>query len=360
MVDYSVVAGFGFFIILISLIVYFTFGKKDDDDDEEEDAGDEGGDDPSSGSNDTPVLRDTPDTMRNASSVWGGEAIGVGLGRGRLDSPQGWASGKNKVGEWYQFDNGVVGKIKGVAVKGRADYDQYVKTFKVKYRGKDGIWKDVDNGKVFRGNVDQNTQIDVNFKTPVDARFIRIYPQTFYGHMSMRSEIMAGKTKTDKKITIIDVPYNGHNSSGNHKGDPIGRRHGSGRLDSEQAWSADENVIGKWYELNLDDPKEITGVVIKGRGDVNQWVKTFTVKYKDDNGKWSDVDKGYTFDGSHVGNNQVNVFFNTPVKTSAIRIYPRTWANHISLRAGLMTGGSSGSEGYMIQPDEYEIVGFSF
>ena len=126
----------------------------------------------------TPVLRDTPETMRCASTVHGGEAIGTGHGRGRLDSVQAWSAQNNTVGEWYQIDNGVVGKITGVAIKGRKDCcDQWVKTFKVKSKGDDGVWKDVDSGKVYTGNTDPNTQVNVTFDTPVEARYIRFYPQ---------------------------------------------------------------------------------------------------------------------------------------------------------------------------------------
>ena len=141
----------------------------------------------------TPVLRDTPETMRSASTVWSGEAIGVGHGRGRLDSVQGWSAQANHVGEWYQLDNGVVGEITGVAIKGRTGgHDQWVKTFKVQSKGATGTWTEVDSGKVYTGNTDMDTQVDVTFDTPVEARYIRIYPQTWNNHMSMRADIVAG------------------------------------------------------------------------------------------------------------------------------------------------------------------------
>ena len=158
----------------------------------------------------TPVLRDTPETMRSASTVWSGEAIGVGHGRGRLDSVQGWSAQNNTVGEWYQLDNSVVGKIAGVAIKGRKDYDQWVTTFKVKSKGATGTWIDVEAGKVYTGNTDRDTQVDVSFAAPVDARYIRIYPQTWNGHMSLRADIVAGETRTDKTPTVVDVHYSGH------------------------------------------------------------------------------------------------------------------------------------------------------
>ena len=309
----------------------------------------------------TPVLRDTPETMRNASTVWSGEAIGVGHGRGRLDSEQGWSAQNNTVGEWYQLDNGVVGKIAGVAIKGRAAaFDQWVETFKVQSKGATGTWSDVDSGKVYTGNTDMETQVDVTFDAPVDARYIRIYPQTWNNHMSMRADIVAGKTRTDKIPTIVDVPYSGHKSSGNWGGDAIGTSHGAGRLDSTRAWSADTNTIGKWYELDNGSATDISGVVIKGRPDCcNQYVTSFKAQYKDSAGAWKDVDSGYIFEGSQYKDSQANVFFKAPINTSAIRIYPQTWNNHMSMRAGLMTGGSS-SEGYRSRPVEKEIEAFSF
>ena len=340
-------------VVIIGLAVYFGTRKKDDDDD-----GDGDGD---GGDTVTPVLRDTPETMRSASSVWGNEAIGTGHGRGRLDSEQAWSAANNTVGEWYQLDNGVEGKIKGIAIKGRpGQYSQYVKTFKVKYRGQSGVWKDVEKGKIFTGNTDQDTQVDVNFKNPVNARYIRIYPETYESHMSLRADIVSGKTKTTKKTpTIVDVPYSGHKSSGNYAGDEIGTSHGSGRLDSGQGWSANKNEVGEWYELNLTTPTTVSGVVIKGRAQGGQYVTSLKVKYKNSDGNWAAIDSGYIFEGSYIGDSQANIFFKKPVKTSAIRIYPQTWNIHMSMRAGLITGGAS-TEGYAIQPDEYEIEGFSF
>jgi hypothetical protein len=308
----------------------------------------------------TPVLRDTPETMRNASTVHSGEAIGVGHGRGRLDSEQGWSAQNNTVGEWYQLDNGVVGKIAGVAIKGRATDGQWVTGFKVKSKGATGTWTDVDGGKVYTGNTDMTTQVDVTFDTPVDARYIRIYPQTWNNHMSMRADIVAGETRTNKTPTVVDVPYSGHKSSGNYGGDAIGTSHGAGRLDSNRAWSADANEIGKWYELDNGSATDISGVVIKGRPLHSQYVTSFKAQYKDSAGAWKDVDSGYIFEGTQQGDSQANVFFKAPINTSAIRIYPQTWNNHMSMRAGLMTGGSSSTEGYRSRPFQKEIEGFSF
>jgi hypothetical protein len=297
--------------------------------------------------------------MRHASGNHAGDAIGVGHGRGRLDSVQGWSAGTSAIGEWYQLDNGVVGEITGVAIMGRATASQWVKTFKVQSKGATGTWTDVDSGKVYTGNTDMVTQVDVTFDAPVDARYIRIYPQTWNNYMSLRADIVAGKTRTDKTPTIVDVPYSGHKSSANYGDDAIGTSHGAGRLDSTRAWSAKTNAIGQWYELDNGSATDISGVVIKGRPKHSQYVTSFKAQYKDSAGAWTDVDSGYIFEGSQDKGSQANVFFKAPINTSAIRIYPQTWNKHMSMRAGLMTGGSS-SEGYRSRPVEKEIEAFSF
>mgnify|MGYP006125777651 FL=1 len=111
------------------------------------------------------VLKDTPETQRKASSVWSGQELDVGHGRERLDSPQAWSADTNDkgipgktVGEWYGFNFGDTDvRIKGLAVNGRFNQDQLVKTFNVRYYGYRGKWMEVDGGKVFKGNFDRDT-----------------------------------------------------------------------------------------------------------------------------------------------------------------------------------------------------------
>ena len=150
------------------------------------------------------VLKDTPETSRSASDIWNDAAIGESLGRGRLDSEQSW-SGKNTIGEWYQIDNGVVGTITGIAIKGRKDYSQWVKTFKVQYKGTSETWVDVDGGKIYTGNTDKDTRVDVIFDTPVEGRYVRIYPQTWNSHMSMRADIIVKGVDPDTLAKLEEV-----------------------------------------------------------------------------------------------------------------------------------------------------------
>ena len=147
------------------------------------------------GANTNIILKDTPETSRSASSVFSDEPIGTGHGRGRLDSVQAWSAKNNVIGEWYQIDNGRVAIISGISIHTRKDSPhntQRVESFKVKSKGVSGTWEDVDGGKIYTGNT-SGTQVNVFFDTPVEARFIRIYPQTWTSHMSLRADIYVGQ-----------------------------------------------------------------------------------------------------------------------------------------------------------------------
>ena len=51
-------------------------------------------------------------------------------------------------------------------------------------------WEYVDDGKVFPANTDRNTKVRVQFDEPVYARTIRIYPQTWQKHITLRFDVI--------------------------------------------------------------------------------------------------------------------------------------------------------------------------
>ena len=107
------------------------------------------------------------DGQRAYSSVWANEASGAGHGRGTLDSPQGWSSLHNSVGQYMQLNMGTLATLCGVSVQGRADYGQWITSFKVQVStncdsGSAGIYTDVDGGRIFNGNSDQASERQVS------------------------------------------------------------------------------------------------------------------------------------------------------------------------------------------------------
>lgn len=299
----------------------------------------------------------TPNSMRSASTVNLGRGLNWKLqtcGNSMIDSSGGWCSDSNNVGQWIQLDNGKIGSISGVITQGRRNASQWVKSFKVKYKDESGSWWDID-GKTFPGNKDRNSKVTTTFSKPVLARYIRIYPQSWESYMSMRVDMIAGDTNTDKTPALGDLPYSAHSSSGNWASNPIGTSHGAGRLDSSRAWSARKtsDAVGEWYQLSLNTPVNISGVVMKGRPDAAQWITSVKIQYEDENGGFKDVDGGFIFDANYDQNSLVKIFFEKPLKTKAIRFYPQSWFSHASGRFGILRGGEVSST------ETYQIMGYT-
>lgn len=300
-----------------------------------------------------PVVVDVPHEFRTSSRSWGpNRQHRKSHNRGTLDSPQGWSAHVNNYGEWYQMDNGKIADIAGVAIKGRMNTDQWVKTFKVKYHDA-GTWKDVDGGASFTGNTDRDTQVKVKFATPVKTRYIRIYPQTFNNHMSLRAGLITNSTLKKSELKLLNIPGGKRAASSWYKNNDNPNWHPNrGTLNSSTGWHPKGGAPrdgSEWHEMQLDSPTNVAGVAIQGRGDGHaQWITKFTAKYKDSTGQWKDVDGGSKFFGACNEDDIVWVPFKTPVSTTAVRIYPKAWYSWICGRFDLL-GSTSSTESYEIQ-----------
>eukprot|EP00961_Rhodomonas_salina_P013192 177453-Rhodomonas_salina.1 len=89
-----------------------------------------------------------------------------------------------------ELDLGESTAVAGVATKGRVEFEQWVRTFKVLYSLDGTTWTDVNGGYAFPGNTDRNTQLSTFFAGPVEARYVRIYPQQWINWMSMRAGVI--------------------------------------------------------------------------------------------------------------------------------------------------------------------------
>ena len=147
------------------------------------------------------LIANIPDSQLSGSGFYNNEP-GFTYSRSRLhtqyndDGNNGegaWRSDENRVGEYIQADFGQLQRIQAIDTQGRQDWSNWVTSYKIAYSA-DGVTYDYvtsDDGsdRVFDGNSDRNTVVENSFDAPIDSRFVRLYPQTYYTWMSLRWEV---------------------------------------------------------------------------------------------------------------------------------------------------------------------------
>ncbi|XP_033118060.1 fibropellin-1-like isoform X3 [Anneissia japonica] len=107
-----------------------------------------------------------------------------------------WSAKTNDLNQWIQVDLGKVMLVSGVVTQGRNGYSpgQWVKSYKVSYSMDATNWETILGTTgvpmEFVGNSDTDTAVTRLFPDGVHARFVRIHPLTWYGHISLRFEVL--------------------------------------------------------------------------------------------------------------------------------------------------------------------------
>eukprot|EP01132_Coremiostelium_polycephalum_P002876 gene2876-3574_t len=129
--------------------------------------------------------------------------------------------------------------------------------------------------------------------------------------------------------------YNGHYSVQhallNFKTDPNVGPDGDG----SESWSARFNDTNQYIMAGGQLPMDFIALQIQGRGDADQWVKSYKIRYTLDNVNWVELNNGQVFNGNYDRNSIVTHTFDYPIRARAMSIHPVSWNNHISLRLEL-------------------------
>ncbi|CAH3166795.1 unnamed protein product [Porites lobata] len=137
------------------------------------------------------------DAQISASSEWDNNhgAERARLNGRRINLKRGaWSSRYNILGQWLQVDLEKYTTVTGLATQGRSDEDQWVTKYRMQYSD-DGVSfylytePGVGPQKLFDGNYDRNTIVHQKLSWPIRARCIRILPEAWTGHISLRMEL---------------------------------------------------------------------------------------------------------------------------------------------------------------------------
>ncbi|XP_077973562.1 lactadherin-like [Styela clava] len=142
--------------------------------------------------------REIPDSAITASSVYNNNHNSY---HARLDNRYksndrgAWSARFNRVGEWLQTDLGKPTMVGGVISQGRHDSDEWIKTFTISCGHYSSTLESIHESgstKVFTANRDRDTKVTNMFPSPISCRYIRVNPQSWHGHVSLRVEFIKG------------------------------------------------------------------------------------------------------------------------------------------------------------------------
>ncbi|XP_019636532.1 PREDICTED: uncharacterized protein LOC109479099, partial [Branchiostoma belcheri] len=125
----------------------------------------------------------------------------------------GWGSGYQIIGEWLQVDLGVIKRVTGMTTQGALlpvhHRYSWVTSYKLRYSGDKTFWTTYANSdgsdKVFTGNTDTKNPVTNLLDNPVDARYVRFYPQRWHHRIAMRVEILGCAAEVLLGLTLNDA-----------------------------------------------------------------------------------------------------------------------------------------------------------
>ncbi|EGC40022.1 hypothetical protein DICPUDRAFT_52224 [Dictyostelium purpureum] len=109
------------------------------------------------------------------------------------------------------------------------------------------------------------------------------------------------------------------------------------KCDGSEGWRSGSNDKNQYVIAASSGIQRFVGISIQGRGDADEWVSSFLIRYSLDNKRWYEYKNGQVFNGNIDRNGVVNIKFEPAIIAKTISLHPITWNNHISLRWELYT-----------------------
>eukprot|EP01132_Coremiostelium_polycephalum_P007796 gene7796-9595_t len=105
--------------------------------------------------------------------------------------------------------------------------------------------------------------------------------------------------------------------------------------DGSDSWSAQFLDQQQYILAGSVVPLEYLAIQVQGRGDADQWVKTYKIRYTLDNVNWREYNGGQIINANSDRNTISTFTFPAPLRARSIALHPLSWNNHISLRLEL-------------------------
>ncbi|XP_071487775.1 lactadherin-like [Diadema antillarum] len=287
----------------------------------------------------------------------------------RLNGPASWCSAALSTDHWLQVQFTSNYLVSGIITQGRGDTEQYVTSYIISSSVDNIIWTEyVDpftgSVKVFPANYDMSSQVRHFFRQAMVARFFRLHPQTYYGQVCLRLELIGYGPLQDTIAAIDDesdlcpldlgvplgvedgrIPDTSMLSSSTYSSGTLAQH---GRLNIEPdsegtsaAWTPHDNDQDGWLKIDLGEVFMVTGVVTQGRSNGDQWATSMSISTSLDNIYWvftiDPVSRGRkVYPANYDRNTHVTSLLPEPVRARYIRIHPITFRKRASMRVEVL------------------------
>ncbi|EDO48087.1 predicted protein, partial [Nematostella vectensis] len=107
------------------------------------------------------------------------------------------------------------------------------------------------------------------------------------------------------------------------------------------AWSARDKNRNQWLQVDLGAVSRLTGVATQGRHDAHQWVTSYTLAFSKDGKRFYPYRQAINrlndplFRANTDRNTVVYHRFAKAIRAQYVRVHPKKWRSHISMRVEL-------------------------
>ncbi|XP_030842312.1 uncharacterized protein LOC580443 [Strongylocentrotus purpuratus] len=290
----------------------------------------------------------------------------------RLNYPSAsWLANRNDYEQWIKADLRAVYIVQGVITQGQPNFDQWVTRFTISHSLDGKTWAKVKDHctsetKTFVGNHDSRTPIVNFFDRDFKARLVRLEPKSWYGHISMRFEVMGKGPIAEHMFESMELGVEHRHArlysmtasschDHRHCADHARLNQASWSAELRGAWMPKRDDRKQWVQVDLSHPYLITGIVTKGMQGTHKWVSSFLVSHSNNGRDYEPLrdkccEEPEDFIANDDDSTQVTNTFHPPFTARYVRIYPVSWVERIALRFELLGVKLTNGEAMITRP----------
>jgi len=131
-------------------------------------------------------------------------AVEPGSLNGMLLTGRPWIPAESELGQWYELQLSTINKVRGVALRGDFEQQAWVSVVKLKTKNVEGVWTDVEDGKLFQACYNASDVIEISFE-PISAVAVRIYPVVWHGRIALHAALLEPAVRLSLQQTETTV-----------------------------------------------------------------------------------------------------------------------------------------------------------